>query len=199
MQAHTAFNPLNEGVIMDAEGLQLLALQRMVGEAAAVYSERIRIRTAELMTACKAGDLGAVQGLVPHMPSGAWGRHILTDAFVHACNHGRLAVVQWLAAGGHGRAVDVHVDGDMRLKCACSHGHLAVAKWLVSLGTVDIHCFADAPFWLACEYGHWGLARWLLTLEPDETYKWPRMHHLKKWSAPRDAWMRSVCWGRPHI
>lgn len=107
-------------------------VQRLLNVAVAALAERESERRAALMVASEVGDLGAVQNLVPHLPSGAWGRAILSDAFKRACWRGRLAVAQWLAMGVQG-GVDIHVDRDTPFEHACSHGHLAVARWLLTL------------------------------------------------------------------
>ena len=157
-----AHNSSYEGVMDDMDWSEM---QRLLDETVAVLAERESKCRAALMVASEAGDLGAVQNLVPHLQnlvpySGAWGRAILSDAFKRACRRGRLAVAQWLAMGDQG-GVDVHVDRDTPFEHACSHEHLAVA-------------------------------RWLLTLEP-ETYVWPRcISKLKQWTAARDGWMRAV-------
>ena len=75
---------------------------------------------------------------------------------------------------------------------ACESGDLAAVQALVR-GGVAIHARRDNAFNLACQNGHWAVARWLLGVDPHYA-QWPAasMANLKKWSAERGGWMRSV-------
>ena len=152
---------------------------------------------------CEHGSLDILQCLrarVPHLDIHAYHE----DAFAQACEHGRIAVAQWLIAQG---GVDIHARHDAAFVLACMNRRLRTAQWLWSLGGVDPHTL-DGWLTRSCKvwryfrfngrsdplYMALKVCQWVFRLDPREA-AWPKdmVDFVKRWSPDRDAWMRSVC------
>ena len=112
--------------------------------------------------------------------------HLLGPGLVSACWAGHLNIVQVLV----GRGV---AHSDSMFTEACWGGHVAVAQFLFSLGGIDIHDEDDSAMVCVVEQGDLHVAKFLFELDP-RPGAWPVhcMRAIQAWSAPRDAWMRSV-------
>jgi hypothetical protein len=111
---------------------------------------------------------------------------LLRYAMGSAVCSGRLDIVEFLVHRGVGLSEHSFVS-------ACESGRIAVAQYLLSLGGVDIHGDEDEAMATAVENGDLDTARFLFQLDP-RPGAWPVhcMSFIQAWSAPRDAWMRSV-------
>ena len=113
------------------------------------------------------------------------------EAFLLACQHGHLAVAQWLYKLKPD--LDISIEDEWAFCCACENGHLAVAQWLLEVKPdIDICCSIwtnrctsieyitdtwtdnhwsdlnnDTAFNKACQNGHIAVVKWLLQIKPD--------------------------------
>jgi ankyrin repeat protein len=89
------------------------------------------------------------------------------SAFILACSHGRVEVVQALLDLKGDRRIDVHERSDLAFILACANGHLDVARYLLSLR--DDRCFdssdtLEVAFMQACSHGLPRVVELLLSL-----------------------------------
>lgn len=120
----------------------------------------------------------------------------LRAAMRRACTHGHVHIVEWLMAFNW----ELRQCPSEWFAFACSGGQLALAQKLHSLGGVDIHDGGvdihdadDYAFETASQdpRAH-HVARWLVSLDPDWAWWDVGLWSIRRWSGPRDAWMRSV-------
>lgn len=89
------------------------------------FSCNARYMSQALILACAFGHLDIVKYLYS---SNGWSDDVFQSAFVHACEQGKLDVLQWILSVT--ALVDVHIENDYCFKVACFYGHYHVANWL---------------------------------------------------------------------
>jgi hypothetical protein len=142
----------------------------------------------KFLDACHDGDLEMAKGAMRRL-QGSHDVDICHVAFRYACGKCHVHVAQWLMTLDWDWREDL--NGHYAHACAC--GQLAQAQMLYSLGGVDIHAADDDAFRAASTNprAH-HVARWLIRLDPGWDWWDTGLYLLKRWSGPRDVWMRSV-------
>jgi ankyrin repeat protein len=112
----------------------------------------------ELFSACKKGDLFAVQGL---SKKGADIHANNNKAIRVASENGYLSIVQFLVEKG----ANIHANSDYPVRRACENGYLDVVIYLVSKGS-DIHADNDYAIKEASSCGQLDVVKYLLEISP---------------------------------
>ena len=84
--------------------------------------------------------------------------------FSRCCEHGHLAVAQWLVERFELTAEDVKSKDNWVLRMSCSCGHLEVAQWLAvhfNLTARDARSYNNHALHMSCSHGHLEVAQWL--------------------------------------
>jgi len=120
---------------------------------------------AQFRTACKAGDVDAVDGF---LAGGAVDVSARDNAPLrYAACHNRLPIVRRLLALSADRGVDARAGDNAALRSVCYHGHVDVLWELLAITgpcAVDVHVKNEAPLRLACVNGRWRVVEALLSL-----------------------------------